>query len=311
VKEIADIIREWKRHRGEPLALATLVRAHGSSYRRPGARMLICTDGTSAGSLSGGCLEEEVTRRAFDVLRTGTPSLMSFDTRLRFGCNGTIEIFLEPVRESFLSELAEEFGNRRGCRAVTVFSGATGELGTRILLSGENEPAGAFVQELQPPIQLLIFGDGPDSAPLRSFAEILGWRVREVEQASDLPGRADQRTAAVVKSHNYGRDFAALQHLLQLDLRYVGLLGPRKRRDQLVNALLDVDPSIDVELFAPAGFDLGAETPEEIALAIVSEIQAVFAEATGEFLRDRKAPIHGWNLVRAPRQVEKCSTLAP
>ena len=311
MKEIADIIREWKRHRGEPLALATLVRAQGSSYRRPGARMLICADGTSAGSLSGGCLEEEVTRRAFDVLRTGTPSLMSFDTRLRFGCNGTIEIFLEAVRESFLAELAEEFGNRRGCRAVTVFSGAAGALGTRILSNGEKEPAGAFVQEIQPPIQLLIFGDGPDSAPLGSFAEILGWRVVEVEQASDLPGRADQRTAAVVKSHNYGKDFAALQHLLQLDLRYVGLLGPRKRRDQLVNALLDAGVPIDAELFAPAGFDLGAETPEEIALAIVSEIQAVFAQATGEFLRDRKAPIHGWNLVRGPRQVEKCTTLAP
>lgn len=312
MKEIADIIREWERHRGQPFALATLVRAQGSSYRRPGARMLICADGTSAGSLSGGCLEEEVARRAFEVLRTGTPSLMSFDTRLRFGCNGAIEIFLEAARESFLSELADEFGNRRGCRAVTVFSGA-GEPGTRILSNGENEPAGAFVQEIQPPIQLLIFGDGPDSAPLRSFAEILGWRVVEVEQASGLPERADQRTAAVVKSHNYGQDFAALRHLLQLDLRYVGLLGPRKRRDQLVNALLDADLSIDAELFAPAGFDLGAETPEEIALAIVSEIQAVFAEATGEFLRDRKAPIHGWNLVRGPgpRQVEKCATLAP
>ena len=314
MKEIVDIIREWKRHRGQPFALATLVRAQGSSYRRPGARMLICADGTSAGSLSGGCLEEEVARRAFEVLRTGTPSLMSFDTRLRFGCNGTIEIFLETVREGFLADLAEELGNRRSCRAVTVFAGAAGEMGTRILPPGEKEPAGAFVQEIQPPIQLLIFGDGPDSTPLRSFAEILGWRVLEVEQASDLPGYADQRTAAVVKSHNYGRDFAALQHLLQLDnLRYVGLLGPRKRRDQLVSALLDAGVSIEAELFAPAGFDLGAETPEEIALAIVSEIQTVFAEASGESLRDRKASIHGWNLVRAPgpRQVEKCATLAP
>jgi xanthine/CO dehydrogenase XdhC/CoxF family maturation factor len=313
VKEIADIIQLWKRHRAQPLALATLVRAQGSSYRRPGARMLICADGSSAGSLSGGCLEEEVARRAGEVLRTGTPSLMSFDTRLRFGCNGTIEIFLETVRESFLADLAEALENRRSCCAATVFEGAAVELGTRILSLGENEPAGAFVQEIEPPIQLLIFGDGPDSTPLRSFAEILGWRVAEAEQASDLPARADQRTAAVVKSHNYGRDFAALQHLLQLDLRYVGLLGPRKRRDQLVNALLDAGVPVDLELFAPAGFDLGAETPEEIALAIVSEIQTVFADASGEFLRDRKTPIHGWNLVRVPgpMQVEKCAALAP
>lgn len=313
MKEIADIIELWRRHRGQPLALATLVRAHGSSYRRPGARMLICADGTSAGSLSGGCLEEEVVRRSFEVLATGTPALMSFDTRLRFGCNGTIEIFLEAITEDFLAGLADELGNRRGCRAVTMFAGTTGELGTRILSPAENAPAGAFVQEIQPPIQLLIFGDGPDSTPLRSFAEILGWRVTEAEHVSDLPARADERTAAVVKSHNYGRDFAALQHLLQLDLRYVGLLGPRKRRDQLVNALFDAGISIDGELFAPAGFDLGAETPEEIALAIVSEIQTVFAEGSGEFLRERRAPIHGLNLVRGPAsmQVEKCATLAP
>jgi xanthine dehydrogenase accessory factor len=312
MKEIVDIIGEWERRRGQPLALATLVRAQGSSYRRPGARMLVCPDGTTAGSLSGGCLEELVARRAFDVLRTGVPSLMSFDTRLRFGCNGTIEIFVETARESFLAEVAAHVGERRGYRAVTVFAGKEDELGSRILSAGEDVPAGAFVQDLQPPIQLVIFGNGPDSTPLRSFAEILGWRIVEVDQASDLPTRADERTAAIVKSHNYGRDFAALQHLLQLNLRYVGLLGPRKRRDQLVNALLDAGVSIDSELFAPAGFDLGAETPEEIALAIVSEINSVFAEASGEPLRDRRAPIHGWNLVRpvAPAQVEECATLA-
>ena len=152
----------------------------------------------------------------------------------------------------------------------------------------------------------------PDSTPLRSFAEILGWSIIEADQVSDLPARADERTAAVIKSHNYGRDFAALQHLLQLNLPYVGLLGPRKRRDQLVDALLDAGVSLDAELFAPAGFDLGAETPEEIALAIISEIQCVLAEAGGEPLRNRRAPIHGWNLVRSePVRTEACATTPP
>ncbi|MEY2584585.1 MAG: xanthine dehydrogenase accessory factor, partial [Verrucomicrobiota bacterium] len=86
MKEIRDILRLYELHRGERLALATLVRTQGSSYRRPGARMLICADGTTAGSLSGGCLEEEVAARALEVLRKGTPELMSFDTRLRYGC---------------------------------------------------------------------------------------------------------------------------------------------------------------------------------------------------------------------------------
>ena len=313
MKEIRDIIRQWERHRGEQLALATLVRAQGSSYRRPGARMLVCADGTTVGSLSGGCLEEEVARRAFEVMHTGMPSLMSFDTRLRFGCHGSIDVFVEAVRESFLAGLATHFTERRNCRAVTVFEEKDEELGTRLLALDEEVRGGAFVQEIKPAIQLLIFGDGPDSNPLRAFAEILGWDVIEVDQATDLPSRLDERSAAIVKSHNYGRDFAALRHLLQLELPYVGLIGPRKRRDQLLNAVLDSGISIDAELFAPAGLDLGAETPEEIALALISEIQAVFAGATAASLRDRRAPIHGWNIVRkpGPAPAAACPTSAP
>jgi xanthine dehydrogenase accessory factor len=312
MREMRDIIREWDRHRGERLALATLVRARGSSYRRPGARMLVCPDGTTVGSLSGGCLEEDVARRAFEVMGTGTPSLISFDTRLRFGCNGSIDVFVESVRESFLAVLATHFTERRSCRAATVFEGEDEDLGTRLLAPDEQIPGGVFLQEIAPPIQLLVFGDGPDSVPLRAFAEILGWDVIEVDQAADLPSRLDERSAAIVKSHNYGRDFAALRHLLQLELPYIGLLGPRKRRDQLLNAVLDSGISIDAEVYAPAGLDLGAETPEEIALALISEIQAVFAGAGAESLRDRKAPIHGWNIVRKPVPVEAdaCETSA-
>jgi xanthine dehydrogenase accessory factor len=120
----------------------------------------------------------------------------------------------------------------------------------------------------------------------------LGWQTLEIIDASELPIAPDDWTAAIVKSHNYGRDFAALRKLLPLDLRYVGLIGPRKRRNQLLSDLLDLGVTINAGFFAPAGLDLGAETPEEIALAIVSEIQRVFAAASGESLRERKISIH-------------------
>ena len=308
MREIRDIIRLFALHRGEPFALATLVRTHGSRYRRPGARMLICADGATAGSLSGGCLEEEVAGRGLEVMRDGAPLLMNFDTRLRFGCNGSIDVFVEAVREDFLAELAANFAERRSCRAATVFGGA-GEGGTRFIERDAEISGDIFVQEIEPAIRLLVFGEGPDSVPLRSFAEILGWEIVDADLPADLPHHADARTAAIVKSHNYGRDFAALCQLLKLDLPYVGLLGPRKRREQLLNAVLDEGIAIDAEVFAPAGLDLGAETPEELALALVSEIQAVFAGATAESLRDRKAPIHGWNVARAP--VKQCATSAP
>jgi xanthine/CO dehydrogenase XdhC/CoxF family maturation factor len=95
-----------------------------------------------------------------------------------------------------------------------------------------------------------------------------------------------------VKSHNYGRDFVTLQKLLPLELRYVGLIGPRKRRDQIMSELLEVDITVNAGFFAPAGLNLGAEAPEEIALEIVAEIQRVFAHGSGLSLREKKIPIH-------------------
>src|ERR1700738_3028026 len=195
MREIRDILRLFELHRGEPFALATLVRTHGSRYRRPGARMLLGADGATAGSLSGGCLEEEVARRALEVMRDGTPLLMNFDTRLRFGWNGRIDIFLVAHRENFLAELATNFAQRRSCRAATVFAG-TGKTGTRLVGREEQLTDDVFVQEIEPSIRLLIFGEGPDSVPLRAFAEILGWDVFEIDQPADLAGHVDSRTAA-------------------------------------------------------------------------------------------------------------------
>jgi xanthine dehydrogenase accessory factor len=290
LKEIHDILREVGKRGGQSFALATLVRAEGSSYRRPGARMLICEDGRTVGSLSGGCIEQEVSVRARDVLCGGESAILSFDTRRRFGCHGKIDIFIERVPEKFLIDLAEYLDVRRSCRAITVFEG--NELGSRVLKFDEEPKEGALVQEIHPPIRLFIFGEGPDSAPLHKLSELVGWQAIEVIDANSLTIEPDEWTAALVKSHNYGRDFVALQKLLPLNLRYVGLIGPRKRRDQLLGDLLDLGVTINAGFFAPAGLDLGAETPEEIALAIVSEIQRVFAHGSGESLRERKISIH-------------------
>lgn len=295
MKDIYEILREWKRRRDERFALATLVRAQGSSYRRPGARMLISVDGNTAGSLSAGCIEEEVTRRALEVLETGESTIMSFDTRKRFGCAGTIEIFIERVSNNLLVELARNLDARRSCCAITRFNG--NEVGTRISRSDckqdyEDEHERRLLQEIHPPMRLFVFGGGSDSAPLHLFANSLGWQTFEMADANALPIEPDEWTAAIVKSHNYGRDFAALQKLLPLDLRYVGLIGPRKRRNQLLGDLLDLGVTINAGFFAPAGLSIGAETSEEIALAIISEIQRVFAGCSGESLRERKSSIH-------------------
>ena len=302
MKDIYDILRDWKVRRGERFALATLVRAERSSYRRPGARMLICADGKTVGSLSAGCLEQEVASRALEVLKTGEPAIMSFDTRKRFGCAGKIDIFVEPRPENFLVNLAEKLDARFACLAITRF--ASDGLGTRIAefdYEQEHEHEHELVQRVHPPIRLFVFGNGSDSASLHLLANSLGWQTFEVADAYELSIRPDAWTAAIVKFHNYGRDFAALQQLLPLDLRYVGLIGPRKRRNQLLGDLLESGVTINAGSFAPAGLDLGAETQEEIALGIIAEIQRVFAHGSGLSLRERKVPIHAaWKSADRP-----------
>jgi xanthine/CO dehydrogenase XdhC/CoxF family maturation factor len=290
-REIRDIIAAFERQPNEPLALATLVRARGSSYRRPGARMLVTRDGLKIGALSGGCLEEEVASRAQDVIATGVPILLNFDTRLRYGCNGAIEIFVERVAQEFLAGIAAAICARRSCCAATIFAGKH-SLGSRLIAQPNELEMEAFVQTILPPLRLISIGAGPESAALRRFGQTLGWEIIETDDASTLPDEFDFWTAVIVKTHNYGRDFAALHKLLPLGLRYVALIGPRRRRDQLLHALADAGVETRSEFFAPAGLDLGAETPEEIALAMVAEIQAIFAGAPGEFLRGRDAPIH-------------------
>lgn len=300
MKDIYDILREFRHRRAEPFALATLVRVNGSSYRHPGARMLICQDGRTLGSLSAGCLEEEVATRAHNVLQTGEPAIMSFDTRRRFGCNGKIDIFIERPSEIFFVDLSHNLEARRSCFVVTKFNGV--DLGSRIFLgnavAGVTDPGynDMLVQQIHPLIRLLICGDGPDNAPIRKLSELLGWQAIEVIDPNLISIDADDWTAAIIKSHNYGRDFTGLQRLLPLNLRYVGLIGPRKRRDQLLNDLLDLGVTINAGFFSPAGLDLGAETPEEIALAIISEIQRVFAGTSGESLRELKQRIHATQL---------------
>ena len=315
MKDLYDIIACSSQRRGQNFALATLVRAEGSSYRRPGARMLICEDGQTVGSLSGGCLEQEIAERSRSVFVSGNPLTIQFDTRRRFGCHGQIDIFVEKVAGSFFEELGRELQDRRACTIVTTPKGSSlFSLGASLRSPpGKGRevnsfPRHPFVQEVHPPLRLLICGEGPDSTPMKTAACLLGWEAFEIADVEAVAIKPDSWTAAIVKSHNYARDFAALKRLLPLDLRYVGLMGPRRRRDQLLTALLEMGISMNAGFFAPAGLDLGAETPEEIALSIVTEIQRVFAGSSGESLRERRIPIH---LVNERSMTAKCTVSAP
>jgi xanthine dehydrogenase accessory factor len=120
------------------------------------------------------------------------------------------------------------------------------------------------------------------------------WFGHPSELAEDF--RPDTQTAALVMTHNFGRDLLALDRLLPLRLRYLGLLGPRKRHAEFLARLSEYRPLESHaglrNLYAPAGLDIDSEAPEEIALSIMSEVAAVLSNRCGGFLRERKIEIH-------------------
>ncbi|UYQ95858.1 NTP transferase domain-containing protein [Chitinophaga horti] len=167
----------------------------------------------------------------------------------------------------------------------------------------------AFIEYIAPLPHLVIAGAGNDVMPLVQMAAILGWPVTLVDgrpayaNTQRFPGcqlliskpeealgqlQIDAQTAIVLTSHNYEYDKAILAAAIDTAARYIGLLGPHKKKVRLVEEL-----SIDTtRLYGPTGLDIGAETPEEIALSVIGEIKAVFAQRKGGSLRDINGHIH-------------------
>jgi xanthine/CO dehydrogenase XdhC/CoxF family maturation factor len=303
MKALQQIIRRVAENPSCQWALATLVQTEGSTYRKPGARLLVDSDGGSLGVLSGGCLEEEIARHGQKVIGDASPVLLSFDTKRLYGCDGQLKIFVEPLpaagpNGNLITEIGRLLRNREVCRVRTCFEGDT--LGSKVLTADAlvAERRGVLIDTVSPPIRLLLFGTGPEVEPITQLAGNLGWVIECFGHPSELAEdfRPDGHTAAVVMNHNFGRDLLALDRLLPRQLRYIGLLGPRKRHAELLARLSEYRP-LDFELgvgnlHAPAGLDIGSEAPEEIALSIVSEVAAVLSNRCGGFLRERKSDVH-------------------
>jgi xanthine dehydrogenase accessory factor len=308
MKTWQQIVRRVAENPAHPFALATLVQTEGSTYRRAGARCLIDSKGATIGVLSGGCLEDEIARHGMRVIADDIPALLSFDTRLLYGCDGRLKVLVEPIpaageNGNLITWISRALEQREVCRVRVCFEG--GPLGselvpTDVLLA---EEPGVLIDIIQPPVRLLLFGTGPEIEPLTNLATTLGWIIEHFRHPSELSDdfRPDAQTAALVMNHNFGRDLLALDRLMRLPLRYIGLLGPRKRHAELL-ARLSEHSDFDMRLknlFAPAGLDIGSEAPEEIALAIVSEVAAVLSDRRGGFLRERQIGIQRANIVAA------------
>jgi xanthine/CO dehydrogenase XdhC/CoxF family maturation factor len=368
VNDLEGIAAALARHPpGVPLVLATVVHVEGSTYRRPGARVLVSEERWLAGGVSGGCVERDLLKRAF-YRSEGGPVLVAYDSRtdddagwaLALGCNGLVEVFLERLVPGGAVHPVETpagwtRAGQAGVLATIVRAPAGVRCGGRLalapdgsvtstvedpslgaLLAGDARAALAqratrlrshevgggtvdvFVELVEPPPQLVVFGDGYDVPPLCAQGLALGWDTTLVAsrrtiagtsaaprcdalvvcRPQDVASRVSIRpgAAAVVMTHDLEHDLEILAALLGSPAAYIGVLGPRKRTLKLLARLEETRGPIPADarsrVFAPAGLDIGADGPEEIALSIAAEIRAVAAGRRGGLLRELAGPIH-------------------
>ncbi|MCP9494688.1 MAG: XdhC family protein [Pyrinomonadaceae bacterium MAG19_C2-C3] len=186
------------------------------------------------------------------------------------------------------------------------------------LYNSSNNLIEVFIEVVEPPVSVVVFGANSDVVPIVELADMLGWQITVVDTqareasrerfakahrvllcrpenvATDVP--LTPRNAAIVMTHNFTHDAELFKTLIHSPAPYVGMLGPKRRTERIIAEAMAEGLTIsDVEssrLHTPIGLDLGAETPEEIALSIIAEIRAVVSNHEGGFLKHRRAPIH-------------------
>jgi xanthine dehydrogenase accessory factor len=239
---------------GETVALVTIVSTSGSTPQRVGAKMLVFADGRTVGTIGGGCYESDAFGKAREALRSRRASMVRY-------------------------ELNDDFAEETG-----------------LICGGQME---VFIEPIEPAPRLYILGAGHVGFQLGRLAPALGFRVHVVDDREKFANRqrfpeADEvmvdsipewtaRTAipansyVVVLTRGHRQDYDAVRALAGREFRYVGLIGSRAQVARLTDRLLEdgVDPGWLRALRAPIGLDIGAITPEEIAVSILAELVAV------------------------------------
>ena len=247
--------------RGEPVALVTIVAAHGSTPQRVGAKLLVYPDGRTLGTIGGGCYEHDAIGKAREALRTRRAVLARY-------------------------ELSDDFAEETG-----------------LICGGQME---VFIEPLEAPPQLVILGAGHVGYELGRLAPGLGFQVVVVDDrqkfanaerfpgaaavvVDDIPGwvaRAALPASAfvVVLTRGHRQDYDAMRALAGRELRYVGLIGSRSKVARLFERLVAEGVSGEwlQTVRAPVGLDIGAVSPEEIAVSILAEIVAVRRNRIGD-----------------------------
>src|SRR5438552_8216065 len=240
--------------RGELAALVTIVATHGSTPQRIGAKMLVFADGRTIGTIGGGCYENDAFWKAREAITSRKPQLVHYELSDDFAqetgliCGGQMDVYIEPIEPS--PELYVIGGGHVGFHLARLAH----EVGFRVHVVDDREK---FANRERFPTAAEVVAD-----------DIPGWLAR-----TQLPPHA----YVVIVTRGHTNDLEALRALAPRDLRYLGLIGSRAKVARIYDALTaDAMPADHLQrVHAPIGLDIGAVTPQEIAVSILAELIAV------------------------------------
>jgi xanthine/CO dehydrogenase XdhC/CoxF family maturation factor len=352
---LATLLDFYHAHRtDDALVLGTVIATEGSTYRKPGAMMLIADDGSHCGLISGGCLESDLAQHASDVFRDGEIRHITYDLSagdelvwgLGIGCDGVIQLMLQRLpgergfgfletlqlawqarQDGVLGLVTESSDTARPAGSFILDCGDQFRTGDLELLNHVHVPAelhdrsrrfwkesittaqgseDVLLVPVIPPTALLICGAGVDAVPVARLAIEMGWDCTVVDHrpgfasperfpdACDVrllqPGELGEKIdlahmdAVVTMSHNLAHDRQYLAQVVDAGLSYIGMLGPRARRDRLLEEIGRTNGENGLHVHGPTGLDIGAEMPTSIALSIIGEIHACLNRRHGSHI---------------------------
>lgn len=293
-------------------ALATVIETWGSAPRRAGAQMAMSGNGEMTGSVSGGCVEGAVVVEALDAITDGVPRVLEYgvsdDDAFAVGlaCGGTIRVLVEPVGAALPTEMLAALVAARAARtpvAYTVhpqtWARALTETGHAARFaadrSGVDAETGTIVTIHNPPLRLAIVGAVHIAQALVPMARLAGFdpvvidprtafgseaRFPDTDLRDAWPDEAladyglDSRTALVLLTHDPKLDDPALQIGLRSDAFYIGALGSTRTHARRVERLTQAGVSAEAiaRIHGPVGLDIGAASPQEIAVSVLAQI---------------------------------------
>ena len=278
MREHVELLNFIKGREEESFVLVTISKTEGSTYRKKGTQKLIANDGSSAGLISGGCLEGEIIEHALEM-----KSEKSFHTIDSTG------------------DLDRVFGYSIGCQGK-LYLNFEKLKGTKL---HSHKYLGVNTKHS---LNVLVFGAGPDITPLKELLDWTKWNVFFYTHISELyekkknlywninyidPHKLNleitipERTAVLLMSHNYPSDLETLRYFLKFPVGYIGILGPRKKKEQMFKDLkslydLEIPKEMVSKIYGPMGLENLGRGGSAIALSVISQLQTLFFNQEGK-----------------------------